>query len=73
VDVIVIDTHKPHLTPMYNPYSLLVYAATGNDVSHSIIDGRIIMEDRRLLTLDVADIIEGPKEKSKKVREWVKK
>lgn len=71
-DVIVIDTHKPHLTPMYNPYSHMVYAARGNDVSHSIIDGRIVMEDRRLLTLDVADIIEKSKEKSKKVREWVR-
>lgn len=70
-DVIVIDTHKPHLTPMYNPYSLLVYAATGNDVRHSIIDGKVVMEDRRLLTLDVADIIERSKEKSKRVREWV--
>ena len=71
-DVIVIDTHKPHLTPMYNPYSHIVYAARGNDVSHSIIDGRIVMEDRRLLTLDVADIIQKAKEKSKKVREWVR-
>lgn len=72
-DVIIVDTEKPHLTPMYNPYSLLVYSATGHDVKHSIIDGRVVMEDRRLLTLDVADIIERSKEKSKKVREWVKK
>jgi len=71
-DVIIVDTDKPHLTPMYKPYSHLVYAATGNDVRHSIIEGKVVMEDRRLLTLDVADIIERSKEKSKKVREWVK-
>ncbi len=72
-DLIVIDTNKPHLIPMYNPYSHLVYAANGHDVKHSIIDGNIVMEDRRLLTLDVEDIIERSKEKSNKVKEWVRK
>jgi len=71
-DLIVIDINKPHLIPMYNPYSHLVYAASGHDVKHSIIDGRIVMEDRRPLTLDIEDIIERSKEKSKKVKEWVK-
>jgi 5-methylthioadenosine/S-adenosylhomocysteine deaminase len=71
-DVIIVDAEKPHLIPMYNPYSHLVYAASGHDVKHSIIDGRIVMEDRRLLTLDVEDIMERSKEKSKKVKEWVK-
>ena len=71
-DLIVIDTNKPHLVPMYNPYSHLVYAAGGHDVTHSIIDGNIVMEDRRLLTLDIENIIERSKEKSCKVKEWVK-
>jgi len=71
-DVIIVDMEKPHLIPMYNPYSHLVYAARGHDVKHSIIDGRIVMEDRGLLTLDVEDIIERSREKSRKVREWVK-
>jgi len=70
-DVIVVDCNKPHLTPMYNPYSHLVYAATGHDVKHSIIDGKVVMENRKLLTLDVKDIMEQSKEKSKKVRHWV--
>jgi 5-methylthioadenosine/S-adenosylhomocysteine deaminase len=71
-DLIVIDTHKPHLVPMYNPYSHLVYAVSGNDVKHSIIDGKIVMEERRLLTLDLEDIIEQSQEKSYRVKEWVK-
>jgi 5-methylthioadenosine/S-adenosylhomocysteine deaminase len=71
-DLIVIDTNKPHLVPMYNAYSHLVYAASGHDVKHSIIDGKIVMEDRRLLTLDVEDIIKRSKEKSYKIKEWVK-
>lgn len=52
-DLIIIDTRKPHLTPMYNIYSHLVYSACGNDVATSIINGRVVMEDRKLLTLDV--------------------
>ena len=70
-DLIVIDTHKPHLVPMYSPYSHLVYTVSGNDVKHSIIDGNIVMEDRRLLTLDLEDIIVQAKEKSHRVKEWV--
>ena len=71
-DLIVIDTNKPHLVPMYNPYSHLVYAVSGNDVKHSIIDGKIVMEERRLLTLNLEEIIEQSQEKSYRVKEWVK-
>lgn len=60
-DIIIIDTHKPHLTPMYNPISHLVYAVKGSDVATSIINGKIVMEDGRLLTLKVEDIIEDVK------------
>jgi 5-methylthioadenosine/S-adenosylhomocysteine deaminase len=70
-DVIVIDTHKPHLTPMYNAASHLVYAARGNDVIHSIINGQPVMEDRELLTLDIAEIITQARETSIRVRSWL--
>ncbi len=56
-DVIVIDTNKPHLTPMYNLHSHLVYAAGGNDVDTSVINGQVVMENRRLLTLDIAKVM----------------
>jgi 5-methylthioadenosine/S-adenosylhomocysteine deaminase len=51
-DIIVVDIHKPHLTPMYHPYSHLVYAARGSDVSHSIINGRLVMKEARITTMD---------------------
>ncbi|MEA1949626.1 MAG: amidohydrolase [Thermodesulfobacteriota bacterium] len=70
-DVIVIDTHKPHLTPMYNATSHLVYAARGSDVRHSIINGKPVMEDRKLLTLDLAEIIASAREKSIRVMSWL--
>jgi 5-methylthioadenosine/S-adenosylhomocysteine deaminase len=52
-DLIIIDTHKPHLTPMYNPVSHIVYAVRGSDVTTSIINGEVVMEDRKLMTIDI--------------------
>jgi 5-methylthioadenosine/S-adenosylhomocysteine deaminase len=51
-DIILLDLNKPHLTPLYSPFSQVVYAASGADVSASIIGGRIVMKNRRLLTID---------------------
>ncbi len=56
-DIIIIDTHKPHLTPMYNPVSHLVYAAMGSDVRTSIINGAIVMEDGHLKTIDQKSVL----------------
>ena len=70
-DIIVIDTRKPHLTPLYNAASHLVYAAKGSDVRHSIINGKIVMEDRKLNTLDLEEIIARAREKSVQVRSWL--
>jgi 5-methylthioadenosine/S-adenosylhomocysteine deaminase len=56
-DIIVLDLDQPHLTPMYNVPSHLVYAARGGDVVHSVIDGRIVMENRRLLSMDEAKVL----------------
>ena len=70
-DVIIVDTNKPHLTPMYNPYSHLVYSARGRDVCHSLINGRLVMEDRKLLTMDLDEILAHAREKSVQVKEWI--
>ncbi|UCH19397.1 MAG: amidohydrolase family protein [Deltaproteobacteria bacterium] len=57
-DLIIVDNCRPHLTPMYNPASHLVYAANGNDVKTSIIGGRVVMEDSKLVFLNLEDILE---------------
>jgi len=54
-DIIILDMNKPHLTPLYNGYSQVVYAATGADVATSIINGQVVMEQRHLLSMDIAD------------------
>jgi 5-methylthioadenosine/S-adenosylhomocysteine deaminase len=57
-DLILVDTNGPHATPMYNVYSQLVYALKGSDVKTVIIDGKLVMEDRRMLTLNEKEILE---------------
>ena len=57
-DIIVVDTRAPHMVPMYNPYSQLVYAARGSDVTTTIVNGRVLMQNRKLLTLDVDRIMD---------------
>jgi 5-methylthioadenosine/S-adenosylhomocysteine deaminase len=52
-DIILVDMNQPHLTPLYNCYSQLVYAARGADVKTSIINGKIVMKDRQLRTIDL--------------------
>jgi 5-methylthioadenosine/S-adenosylhomocysteine deaminase len=61
-DVIVVDLNRPHLQPVYNVVSHLVYAATGADVRDVIIDGKIVMQNRQLLTLDEERILARMKE-----------
>ena len=58
-DMILVDMNKPHLTPLYNYYSQLVYAASGADVKTSIIGGKIVMRDRQLRTIDAAKAMEN--------------
>jgi 5-methylthioadenosine/S-adenosylhomocysteine deaminase len=58
-DLIIVDTNKPHLTPMYNPVSHLVYAAIGSDVTTSIINGTVVMEDGTIKTMDIKAVMDN--------------
>jgi len=68
-DMIVIDLNQPHLTPLYNVPSHLVYAARGADVLHSVIGGRIVMQDRILQTLDEEAILSTMRELAARILE----
>ena len=72
-DIIIVDINKPHLTPMYNPSSHIVYSARGSDVSHTIINGRLVMDQGNILTMDIADVIKKAGECSKIVLERINK
>ena len=58
-DIILVDMNQPHLTPLHNCYSQLVYAARGADVKTSIIHGKVVMKDRQLRTIDLPKAMEN--------------
>ena len=51
-DLILVDMTAVHQTPLYNVYSQLVYATKASDVQTVMINGRLVMENRRVLTID---------------------
>ena len=56
-DVIIIDTARPHLSPIYHPESHIVYAAKSSDVRDVVVDGRVRVRNRKVLSLDVEKIM----------------
>jgi 5-methylthioadenosine/S-adenosylhomocysteine deaminase len=69
-DLIVVDTRKPHLTPLYDPVSHLVYTATGGDVADVIIDGRLVVRDRTVLTIKVEEVMTAVERLARKIASW---
>jgi 5-methylthioadenosine/S-adenosylhomocysteine deaminase len=67
-DIITIDLNQPHLTPMYEPCSHLVYAARGADVRDVIIDGRMVMLKRQLVDMDEQEIMGKVREVASRIR-----
>jgi 5-methylthioadenosine/S-adenosylhomocysteine deaminase len=61
-DLILVDFRKPHLTPILkrpkpNYVSLLIYGALGSDVDTTIVDGKILMLHREVLSLDEPEVV----------------
>jgi 5-methylthioadenosine/S-adenosylhomocysteine deaminase len=57
-DLILIDTRKPHLSPIHHPASAVVYAAKGSDVQTVMVAGRMVVKERRVLTIDVEEVMD---------------
>jgi 5-methylthioadenosine/S-adenosylhomocysteine deaminase len=56
-DIVIVGLGEPRLHPLYDPVSHLVYAAKGADVRDVVVEGKVIMRDRRVLTLDEGKIL----------------
>ncbi len=67
-DIITIDLRKPHLVPLYNPESTIVYSASGADVKDVIVNGRMLMKDRTFTALDAEEVMAKVREISEKIR-----
>ncbi len=57
-DIVLIDLSKPHLKPSHNIYANIVYSSRGSDVDTVIVDGKILMENRQVKTLDEDAVME---------------
>ena len=56
-DVVLLDFDKPHLTPMFDVYAHLIYAASKSDVDTVVIDGEIVLEGGKFTAIDEARIL----------------
>ncbi|MFY9312316.1 MAG: amidohydrolase [Tepidanaerobacteraceae bacterium] len=66
-DIILIDLRKPHFAPLHNPVSAVCYSAQGSDVHTVIVDGKILMENYELKTIDVEKAMYEAAEAAKKL------
>lgn len=66
-DIILIDMRKPHLQPIHNLHSLLAYCATGADVDTTIVNGKALMLNRRLLTINEDELLKQVSSRSKRI------
>jgi len=68
-DLILLRRDAPHAIPAFDVYSQIVYSLKASDVETSIINGRVVMEQRRVLTLDESEIRKHVERTATAVRE----
>lgn len=71
-DVIVVSMEAARQTPMYDPQSHLVYVTRGDDVTTTIVNGTVLMRDRKVLTLDRGAVIAEARAFAARVRDAVR-
>lgn len=71
-DMILVDPGSAHASPFYHVYSHLVYALKGADVKTSIINGKVVMSNGRVMTLDEGRIKEKVRELQQQIQASLK-
>jgi len=69
-DMVVFDASAPHLIPIYDPTSHLVYAANGRDVSDVVLDGKIIMRERKMEAISEEEILDKARWWEGRIMKW---
>jgi 5-methylthioadenosine/S-adenosylhomocysteine deaminase len=70
-DVIIVDMSKARQQPLFDPVSQIVYASRGDDVVTTIVNGKILMRDRKVLTLNESAVIAEARKAADLVRKAV--
>jgi 5-methylthioadenosine/S-adenosylhomocysteine deaminase len=68
-DLITVRLERPHAVPLYDVYSQMVYALKGSDVRDVMVNGRVVVRDAQVLTLDAKQVIAKAEEFGRKVRD----
>jgi len=71
-DMIAVRLDRPHTTPLFDVYSHLVYAVKAGDVEHVMVNGRLIVRSRRMLTLDEAQVLAAARRYQRSIHESLK-
>jgi cytosine/adenosine deaminase-related metal-dependent hydrolase len=66
-DVIAVDVSGPHVVPTEDPWSAVVYACRASDVRHVVVDGRPVVRERAVLTLDRAQVLDDARAAARRV------
>jgi 5-methylthioadenosine/S-adenosylhomocysteine deaminase len=72
-DLVVVSMASARQTPLYDPVSHLVYASRGDDVRTVMVNGRLLMRDRKMLTLDESAVLADARKMAESVRAAVGK
>lgn len=70
-DIILLETERPHLLPRYDAYAHLVYTVGRDDVTTVLVDGRTVMRDRELLTVDERGAMDGVRALAAEVEDYM--
>ena len=66
-DIVLADLKKPHLVPLYDIYSHIVYAMHPSDIETVLVNGKVLMDGRKLTTADEAEILQKAEEWGRKI------
>ena len=69
--LVIVDGNAPNLVPRFDPYSHLVYAARGDNVRATIVEGAVLYLDGEFRTLDAAATLAAARGQANRVREAV--
>ncbi len=70
-DLVVLDLKKPHLTPLHDPFSLLVYSARGGDVSHVMVAGEFVLWEGQVVRFDEEEARQQVQRIGEEIREML--
>jgi 5-methylthioadenosine/S-adenosylhomocysteine deaminase len=67
-DIVCLDVHGPHATPLVDPFAHLAYAARASDVRHAVVRGRPLLQDRAFTTIDLDEVLAAARALAAEVR-----